>query len=118
MATLAERYKIPDEVMAFVDDGTLELDVENAAEKTVEFSIPSLFTSRACDDFTSYSLIWIHPDYNADFCHYYLETPGDLPNFYVLIHSPDGPEEQVDGLDSVDDLVDWLTDVLQPTGSQ
>ena len=65
------------------------------------------------DSFTSYTLVWIHPDHNAEFCHYYLEKPGDLPNFYVRIHSPDAPDKQVDDLNSVEDLLDWLEGVQE-----
>jgi hypothetical protein len=88
--------------------GFLEVASEEDDKKTVRLDIPSLSISTAADDFTSYTLIWIHPDYNAEFCHYYLEKPGDLPNFYVAIHSPNAPDNQVDDLNTVDDLVDWL----------
>ena len=88
MSDLAARYKIPDKIMAFVTRGFLEVLSEKEDEWTVELDIPSMGTVTAPDSFTSYALIWIHPDHNAEFCHYYLEKPGDLPNFYVRIHSP------------------------------
>ena len=105
---LATKYKIPPEVMDFVNDGVLEVVSEDEGRKTVELDIPALWTSASSDSFTSYTLIWIHPDHNAEFCHYYMESPGDLPNFYVRIHAPDSPEEQVEDLNTVDDLTDWL----------
>lgn len=108
MTDIAAKYNIPDEVMAFVLDGFLEVVSENEAEKTVEFHVPS---KRQTDDegrITSWSVVWIHPDFNAEFCHYYDEKPGDLPNFYVLKDTTDVGDEQVDGLDTVEDLVAWL----------
>ena len=85
-ADLAVEYGIPDDIMAFVEDGFLTIVSEDAGRKTVTLDIPSLGTVTTADSFTSYTLIWIHPDYNAEFCHYYVETPGDLPNFYVEVH--------------------------------
>ena len=38
--------------------------------------------SRDCD--TTPGLVWIHPEFNAQFCHYYDEKPGDLANFYLF----------------------------------
>jgi hypothetical protein len=105
---LPAKYEIPDEVMAFVRDGFLEVVSEDEAKKTVEFHAPS---KRRTDDegrITSWSVVWIHPDHNAEFCHYYDEKPGDLPNFYVLQDTTDVGDELVDGIDSVDDLVGWL----------
>ena len=115
MNYVAADYKLPPEIMAFVENGFLIKTSEEKAQKTIRFDIPSLGTATAADDFTSYTLVWIHPDHNAEFCHYYIETPGDLPNFYVEIHSPNAPDQQVDGLDSIDDLVDWLTTMREDT---
>ncbi len=117
MADLADKYKIPPEVMAFVNDGFLVLLAEVEAEKTIEFHIPS---KRQTDDegrITSYSVIWIHPDFNAEFCHYYDEKPGDLPNFYVRIDTDCSRGEQVDDLETVEDLVDWLSESKKATSS-
>jgi hypothetical protein len=101
--------------MALVEAGFLEVVSEDDDTKTVELDIPSLGTVTASDSFTSYTLIWIHPDHNAEFCHYYDREPGDLPNFFVQIHSPDRPDEQVDDLNTVDDLVDWLEGMREGT---
>ena len=105
---IATRYQIPDELMAFVNDGFLELLAENDAEKTIEFHIPSRRSVDPDGRITTYSLTWIHPDFNEQFCHYYLEQPGDLPNFYVTKDITEVGDEQVDGLEDVCDLVDWL----------
>ncbi len=108
MNSIADSYKIPPEIMKYVDDGFLEVVAEHAAKKTVDLGIPSLWSSSAPDEYTSYTVVWIHPDYNAEFCHDYHEVPGDLPNFFVEIHSPNEPDRQVPDLNTVDDLVDWL----------
>ncbi len=107
---LADKYKIPDEVMAFVRDGFLEVSSEDEAKATVEFLIPSLGSTSASDKYVLYVLVWIRPDKNAEFCHYYDEKPGDLPNFYIRIDTDHSREQQVDDLDTVDDLVAWLGD--------
>ncbi len=116
MSDLAAMYKLPDEIMALVKSGFLEVLSEKEDEWTVELDIPSMGTVTAPDSFTSYTLIWIHPDHNAEFCHYYLEKPGDLPNFYVRIHSPNARDDQVEDLKSVEDLVDWLEGVQEAKG--
>ncbi len=108
MSDLALKYKIPAEIIAFVNEGLLVFLAEDEAMKTVEFHIPS---KRQTDDegrITSYSVTWIHPDFNAEFCHYYDEKPGDLPNFYVKEDTSDVGSDQIDGLESVGDLVAWL----------
>jgi hypothetical protein len=58
-----------------------------------------------------YSLTWIHPAFNAQFCHYYDETPGDLANFFVTRETERMADEQLDDLESLDDLVAWLGDI-------
>ena len=50
---------------------------------TVEFHIPSRVSVDHRRRITAYRIVWIHPAYNADFCEFCHETPGDLPNFYV-----------------------------------
>ena len=109
MSELSEKYGIPKEITAFVNNGFLEVSSRDEEKRTVEFDIPSVGTVTGADRFTLYSLIWIHPNHNAEFCHYYEEEPGDLPNFYVRIHSPDARDEQVEDLNTVDDLADWLS---------
>ena len=108
MLNIAAKYNIPPEIMAFVKDGFLVFLAENEAEKTVEFHIPSKRRKDRAGRITSYSVIWIHPDFNAKFCHYYNEKPGDLPNFYAETDTTDVGSDPVDGLESVDDLVAWL----------
>jgi hypothetical protein len=93
--------------MVFIDDGFLQVLHENPAEKTVEFHIPSKRYSDVEGRITTYSLTWIHPDFNEQFCHFYYEQPGDSPNFYVTEDTTDVGDEQVD-LETVDDLVAWL----------
>ena len=107
MTDLAVKYKIPAEVMAFVDEGFLVFLAEDDAKKTVEFHIPS---KRQTDDegrITSYSVVWTHPDFNAEFGHYYDEKSDDNPNFYAEIDTTDVGSDLVD-VESVDDLVGWL----------
>lgn len=105
---LAAKYKIPAEVMAFVNDGFLEIVSENEAEKTVEFHIPSQRRTDTEGRITSWSIVWIHPDFNAQFCRYYDKEPGDLPNFHVVEDTTDIGDELVDGLNTVAELVEWL----------
>jgi hypothetical protein len=109
---IAHKYQIPAEVMSFVQDGLLVVAEENPDRATVEFRIPSLGNADSSDKYTLYNLVWIHPDFNAEFCHYFDKTPGDLPNFYVRIDTEHSREEQVEGLATVDDLVDWLNEML------
>jgi hypothetical protein len=49
------------------------------------------------------------PDYNAQFCHYYHQTPGDLPNFYVAEENSEGPNKALD-VNDLDELLDFLSD--------
>ncbi len=113
MSGLAQKYKIPTEVMAFVNEGILKLAGEDEANKTVEFHIPAMRWRDRAGHITSYSVIWIHPDFNAEFCRYYAENPGDLPNFYAEKDTTDVGSDRVDGLESVDDFVAWLEGILE-----
>ena len=54
---------------------------EDDAEKTLHLVVPSLRHKDRKGRVKIVSITRIHPDYNAQFCHYYHETPGDLPNF-------------------------------------
>ena len=104
---IADKYNIPAEVMAFVNEGFLVFVAEDEATKTVEFHIPS---KRQTDDegrITSYSVTWIHPDFNAQFCRCYDGKPGDLPNFYAEKDTTDIGDEPLGEMESVDDLVAW-----------
>lgn len=105
--TLATKYGISPELQTFIDDGFLELLSENDAEKTVELNIPSMQYKDGQGRITDFSVVWIHPDHNAEFCHYYDETPGDLANFYVRQETTDLGDEILD-INSLDDLVCWL----------
>ena len=107
MPNLAVDYKIPADLQAFIDSGFLEFLSENEAEKTLTFYIPSMeYTDEHGHDI-GFTLIWIHPDFNAQFCHFYLETPGDLANFYVFKETSDSGDEQLD-IETLDDLICWL----------
>ena len=110
MTDLATTYDIPAEVVEFVHSGFLEVAEESPDRATVEFRIPSLGNADASDRYTLYNLVWIRPDRNAEFCHFYDEKPGDLPNFFVCIDTDHSRDEQVEGLETVDDLVDWLSE--------
>ena len=113
MNILQSRYRLPPTLMAFIDDGFVELLSEDEPQKTVQFHMPSM---RRTDDkgrIAAYSLTWIHPDFNKQFCHYYDEEPGDLPNFYVTKETTDSADEAVE-LEDVDDLIDWLGQMKSP----
>ena len=97
----AQKYKIPDGIMAFVRAGFLEVAVETPDRATVEFRIPSLGNADSSDEYALYNLVWIHPDRKAE---YYDENPGDLPNFYVRIDTEHSREDQVEDLDTIDDI--------------
>jgi hypothetical protein len=110
MNELQERYAIPPEIMAFVNDGFLEVLAEKPDEKTIEFHIPSRSYVDRHGNFTTFTVGWIHPDFNAEFCECYDEEPGDLPNFYVVEEVSDHGDEQICGMDPYDDLESWLTE--------
>jgi hypothetical protein len=107
MPDLAVDYKIPAELTTFIDDGFLEFLSENAAEKTIKFNIPLIAWIDEHGHDIMFTLVWIHPDFNAQFCHYFLETPGDLANFYVFKETSGMGDEQLD-IESLDDLLCWL----------
>jgi len=107
MTDLAAQYKVPPELQRFIDSGFVELLSEKPEEKTIEFHIPSLLYTDENDRSTSFSIIWIHPDFNEQFCHYYDEKPGDLANFYVMKQTDDLGDDWLD-IETFDDLIDWL----------
>ena len=113
MTDLAPNARIPAEVMKFVDDGFLVFLAEDEAEKTVEFHIPAKRTTDKEGRITSYSLIWIHPNFNAEYCRYYDKEPGDLPNFYIEEDTTDVGSDQIDGIDTLDGLVAWLEEMRE-----
>ena len=108
MNDIAEKYNIPAEIMEFVEAGLLQMAEENDEKATIEFDIPSLGYAELDGRYKFYRLIWINPEQNAEFCHFYTETPGDLPHFYVGIETDHSRDEQVEGLESLDNLIDWL----------
>jgi hypothetical protein len=76
-------------------------------EKTVEFHIPALRRTDEQGRITTFDLTWIHPDFNAQFCHYYDQSPGDLPNFYLKKDTTDIGDDDIN-LEDLDDLLCWL----------
>jgi hypothetical protein len=108
MSQLAAKYALPRELDNFIDEGFLRVLVENEAERTVRFHIPSKGVIDTRDRLTSYEVFWIHPEFNAELCHYYLDQPGDLPNFWALEDTTDVGDTFIDDLETVDDLVAWL----------
>jgi hypothetical protein len=81
---------------------------EDTEQRTIEFHIPSRISSDHRGRVTAYRMVWIHPEHNAEFCHFFAEVPGDLPNFYVEVCTSDGPDEMLDQLQSDEDLECWL----------
>lgn len=110
MSDIRDVYSIPPELMDFVDQGLLEMLSETPAERSVTFHIPPLAHNDSEDRLTSYVLKWIHPDFNAQFCDYYNETPGDLPNF-LLIEEREGQADRRHDFASLDELTAWLDDL-------
>jgi hypothetical protein len=64
-----------------IDTGVLAITGEDDATKTLRLVVPSLWQKDRKGRIKIVSITWIHPDYNAQFCHYYHLAPGDLPNF-------------------------------------
>ena len=79
--------------------------IKNALPGSLDLGLGSADSS---DRYTLYNLVWIDPARNAEFCHYYDEKPGDLPNFYVRIDTDHSRDNLVEDLETIDDLVDWL----------
>ncbi|MBS0261506.1 MAG: hypothetical protein JSS02_06070, partial [Planctomycetes bacterium] len=109
MSDFATKYDIPTELDQYIDSGFLELLSESEAEKTLTFAIPSLEWVDERDRDVMFTLVWIHPEFNAEFCHYFEETPGDLANFYLFKETTDSGDECLD-LETLDDLLVWLND--------
>src|SRR5579872_2488358 len=107
MSDLAAKYKIPPELDQFIDTGFLEFLSESEAEKTVKYHIPSIAWTDDQDRDTTFTLVWIHPDFNDQFCHYYDEKPGDLANFYLFKETTDLGDDWLD-VATLDDLLAWL----------
>ena len=76
MNTLALRFGLPAELETLIDSGVLEVTGEYDAEKTLHLVVPSLRQKDRKGRIKVVTITWIHPDYNAQFCHYYDKTPG------------------------------------------
>jgi hypothetical protein len=107
MESIQQRFGIPPSVAAFIENGFLEVVSEESDRKTVAFHIPALRRTDEEGRIRTYSLVWIHPDFNAQFCHYYESVPGDVANFYLEEEETDVGGEGLD-LASVDELTAWL----------
>lgn len=107
MPDLATSYGIPPELQKYIDTGFLVVVFEKPEEKTVTFGIPSLAFTDEDGEETYFTLDWIHPDFNAQFCHYYHETPGDLANFY-LTKACRGRGDELVEVEDLEELVAWL----------
>jgi hypothetical protein len=107
MSAFAAKYKIPPEIDQFIDNGFLKLLSENEGEKTITFDVPAISWKDDNNRDTTFTLIWIHPDFNDQFCHYYNDKPGDLANFYVMKGTTDTGDDWLD-LTTPDDLLVWL----------
>jgi hypothetical protein len=73
-SSLAARYGLPGEIVEFLNSGFLQVLSERLTEKTVEFHIPSKRIAYSLHYIAAYSVVWIHPDFNVRFCHFYDET--------------------------------------------
>ena len=105
---LIEKYQIPSELVPFIDDGFLVTVTHDWTEKYIEFCLPSKTVIDTKRRVTSYSVYWIHPDFNEECCHYFEREPGDLPHFYAVKDTTDLGSDPIDGIETVDDLADWL----------
>ena len=113
MSRFAADYAIPPKLDALIDAGFLKLVRETPEEKTVEFHIPSRRGRDNKGMMAAYSVVWIHPDHNAEFCRSFVETPGDLPNFSAERQFTGAAARSIDDLNTADDLVDWLSGLRQ-----
>jgi hypothetical protein len=109
MNTLALRFGLPADLEMLIDTGVLAITREDDATKTLRLVVPSLWQKDRKGRIKIVSITWIHPDYNAQFCHYYHLAPGDLPNFYVAEENSEGPDEPLD-VNDLDELLDFLSD--------
>lgn len=90
---------------------------ENPAEQTVEFHIPDLLYEDENGLGHTFTITWIHPDFNEQFCHYYTEKPGDLANFYVMKITDDSGDDWLD-IETFDDLIAWLEEKQETVKSR
>lgn len=109
MQDLESTYDVPAELKRFVDAGFLVVVFEKPEERTVTFAIPGLAYTDENKVETYLTLDWIHPDFNAQFCHYFREEPGDLANFYLMRACRERGDDLID-VESLDDLIAWLSE--------
>lgn len=100
---------VPAELKRFVDADFLVVVFEKPDERTVTFGIPGLAYTDENNVETYFTLDWIHPDFNEQFCHYFREKPGDLANFYLTRAHGERGDELID-VESLKDLVAWLSE--------
>ena len=109
MQDLEKTYGVPAELKRFVDAGFLVVVLEKPEERTVTFAIPDLAHTVVNNAETHFTLDWIHPDFNAQFCHYFREKPGDLANFYLTRACRERGDDLID-VESLEDLIAWLSE--------
>jgi hypothetical protein len=109
MQDLEKTYGVPAELKRFVDAGFLVVVFEKPDERTVTFGIPGLAYTDENNVETYFALDWIHPDVNAQLCHYFRVKPGDLANFYLTRACRERGDEPID-VESLEDLIAWLSE--------
>ncbi|HEY3966529.1 MAG TPA: hypothetical protein VGM05_18345 [Planctomycetaceae bacterium] len=112
MQNLVETYRVPRELIALIERRLLVPLRESPESRTVEFHIPSKRTTDRQGRITTWSVTWIHPAFNAEFCQYYDCAPGDHPNFQVTKDTTDLGDEIVERLETVADLVAFLDSTM------
>ena len=107
MNDLAAKYKIPPELVRFIDDGFLVPLADRWEEKCVEFHLPSKAVEDTHGRITSYSVFWIHPDFNATSPLLPQNSRATCRTFTRRRYDRFG-DEIIPDLDTVDDLAAWL----------
>ncbi len=105
---LVDQYWIPNELVPFIDDGFLVVLTDDWDEKSVEFHLPSKAAIDTEGRVTSYSVYWIHPDFNRECCHSFEREPGDLPHFHATKVTTDLGSDLIDGIETAEYLAAWL----------
>lgn len=110
MQRLAAQYGIPTEVMRYVEVGLLQILREDEAQRTVEFHLALLQSHNGNGNghAATFALTWIHPEVKERFDPLYVNGSGELPNSFVTRNGVGSGDEEVDGLETVDDLLAWL----------
>lgn len=110
LSVVQAEYGVPDELMAHVRSGVLQVLSLYPAERTVTFDHPKLRHTDRSGRLNSCVVVLIHPNFNAEFCHYYDKVPGDLPNFMVT-EPTEGDRDEESDAEELDDLLGWLSDL-------